>query len=326
MSLNASKPAALTPAFDRAVPPGGYAWWYVDALSNDGRHGLTLIAFVGSVFSPYYAWARRQAAGSAAQGAEASNHCALNVALYGATRRWAMTERSATRLTRGPSRLKIGPSQMHWNGAELVIDIDEVTAPFPSPLKGQVRVRPEALFDTAYPLDAAGRHHWCPIAPCARVEVAFDQPALRWSGSAYLDSNRGTRPLEDDFVRWDWSRARSPDGQTAVLYDVARRTGEPVSLSLAFDPSGSVCPFDAPPHSPLPPSRWRIARGTRSDTGTTPRIKESLEDGPFYARSLLETQLRGITVPAVHESLDLDRFRSPWIQWMLPFRMPRRSG
>ncbi len=35
---------------------GGYAWWYVDALSDDGRHGLTLIAFIGSVFSPYYAW------------------------------------------------------------------------------------------------------------------------------------------------------------------------------------------------------------------------------------------------------------------------------
>ena len=34
----------------------GYVWWYVDALSDDGRHGLTLIAFIGSVFSPYYAW------------------------------------------------------------------------------------------------------------------------------------------------------------------------------------------------------------------------------------------------------------------------------
>ena len=43
-------------SFDQPVAPGGYAWWYVDALSDDGRHGLTIIAFVGSVFSPYYAW------------------------------------------------------------------------------------------------------------------------------------------------------------------------------------------------------------------------------------------------------------------------------
>ena len=37
---------------------------------------LTLIAFVGSVFSPYYAWARRRGQ------ADAENHCALNLALY----------------------------------------------------------------------------------------------------------------------------------------------------------------------------------------------------------------------------------------------------
>ena len=43
--------------FDAPVPHGGYAWWYVDALSDDGRHGITIIAFIGSVFSPYYAWA-----------------------------------------------------------------------------------------------------------------------------------------------------------------------------------------------------------------------------------------------------------------------------
>ena len=46
--------------FDCPVPDGGYVWWYIDALSDDGAHGLTLIAFVGSVFSPYYAWARRR--------------------------------------------------------------------------------------------------------------------------------------------------------------------------------------------------------------------------------------------------------------------------
>ena len=32
------------PRFDRPVPSGGYAWWYIDALSEDGAHGLTLIA------------------------------------------------------------------------------------------------------------------------------------------------------------------------------------------------------------------------------------------------------------------------------------------
>ena len=46
-------------ANDGSVAPGGYRWWYIDAVSDDGLHGLTLIAFVGSVFSPYYAWSGR---------------------------------------------------------------------------------------------------------------------------------------------------------------------------------------------------------------------------------------------------------------------------
>ena len=48
------------PDFNVAVPPSGYRWWYLDGLSADGQRGLTVIAFVGSVFSPYYAAARRR--------------------------------------------------------------------------------------------------------------------------------------------------------------------------------------------------------------------------------------------------------------------------
>ncbi len=48
-------------AFDQPVPPR-LRWWYVDALSDDGQHGITLIAFIGSVFSPCYAWPAAAAA------------------------------------------------------------------------------------------------------------------------------------------------------------------------------------------------------------------------------------------------------------------------
>ena len=53
---------------------------------------------------------------------------------------------------------------------------------------------------------------------------------------------------------------------------------------------------------------------------------QTLEDGPFYARSLLDTRLLGEPAMAVHESLSLQRFRAPWVQVLLPFRMPRRAA
>ena len=213
--------------FDAPVRPGGYAWWYVDALSEDGREGLTLIAFIGSVFSPYYAWTGRR---------DPADHCALNVALYGTHRRWAMTERGRGALRQGDDALAIGPSALRWDGHALVIDIDEVTAPVPSRIRGQVRLYPEAVVNHPIVLDEAGNHTWWPIAPCARVEVDLDRPKARWSGTGYFDSNRGDAALEATFRRWDWCRAATPDG-TAVLYDLETRSGDEAALAILFDPA-----------------------------------------------------------------------------------------
>ena len=301
------------------MAPGGYAWWYVDALSDDGRHGLTLIAFVGSVFSPYYAFRRRQGRGRA----DPYRHCALNVALYGIRGpAWACTERDRSALDRTASTLSIGPSALEWDGDGLTIGLDEVTAPLPRRLRGTVRVRPLAVSGQTFELDGAGRHRWSPISPCARVEVDLREPGLRWSGHGYLDTNDGDEPLEAAFADWHWSRATLRDG-TAVLYDVSRRGGERAAVALRFDRAGGVLDEEPPPAAPMRQSLWRIRRETRADGADAPEITRTFEDGPFYARSVLRSSLFSEPVVAVHESLSLDRFASPWVQAMLPFRMPR---
>lgn len=314
----------MNPAFDLPVAPGGYAWWYLDALSDDGRHGLTVIAFIGSVFSPYYARARR------AGPAEALDHCALNVALYAgpgarAPTGWTMTERGAGAVRRDSAHLRIGPSSLTWQQGCLDLSIDEVTVPWPSRVRGRVRLWPAALAQARYPLDTAGRHLWGPIAPSSRVQVELSQPAMRWQGSGYLDCNTGERPLEQDFAGWHWSRAGLGAQRTAVLYEVERRDGGQLALALAFDRDGRAQDLEPPPAAALPPTRWRMGRQTRCDTAGMPAVLQTLEDTPFYARSLLRTRLLGQEVSAVHESLSLPRWASPAVQLMLPFRMPRRA-
>ena len=309
------------PLFDRPVAPGGYAWWYVDALSDDGRHGLTIIGFVGSVFSPYYAWARRR---DRTHLADPLDHCAINVALYGAAgKRWTMTERGRGRVERNPAALRIGPSAMQWTPDGLTIEVDEITVPWPSRVSGRIRLRPAALNEQVWTLDTRGRHRWRPIAPCARVEVRLQRPELTWLGHGYFDHNHGDEPLEAGFARWDWSRATLADGDAAVLYDITRRDGTDLALSLRFDRAGRVRRLDPPPRAALPRSLWQVERGTRADHGHAAKVTQSLEDAPFYARSLVDTRLFGEPAKAVHESLHLGRFASPLVQWMLPFRMPR---
>jgi carotenoid 1,2-hydratase len=286
-------------------------------LSPDGQQGLTVIAFIGSVFSPYYALARRRGRGNPL------NFCALNVALYSPSgKRWAMTERDAGRVRRAASSLAIGPSIVSWDGSALTIRIEETTVPIPSPLQGVIRIFPKTLPNVAFPLDPGRRHRWEPIAPRCDVEVLFKSPNVSWRGEAYVDGNYGDEPLENAFRSWTWSRANLPQG-TAVLYDVTAKAGAVEPLALLFRPSGAVDYFELPPKITLPPTRWGIARETFADREKAVQSIRTLESGPFYARSLISTSLLGQRALAVHESLSLDRFRAPWIQAMLPFRMPR---
>ena len=317
----------MMPPFDTPVPPGGYRWWYIDGLSDDGRHGITLIAFVGSVFSPYYAWARRRPGAAP----DPVAHCALNAVLYAtggsaAPAGWAMTERSAAAVRRSAAHFQIGPSALEWDGTRLCVQVDEVTVPWLRRMRGQVTLQADAWLDRPYPLDTGGLHQWQPVAPLARIEVEFHQPGLRWSGNAYLDANFGARPLEQDFEGWHWSRAALAQGRSAILYDVTAADGGRMALALQMDRSGRVQEFAPPQVVDLPSTRWGIARSTRADAGAVPRVAQTLEDGPFYARSVLGTHLLGERATAVHESLSMRRFSAPWVQALLPFRMPRRRA
>ena len=206
------------PRFDLDVPRHGYAWWSVDPLSDDGQHGMTLIVFIGSVFSPLYAWSRRRGAG------DPGNHCAVNVALYERKRRWAMTERGRAAVSRSVERLAIGPSALHWDGS-----CSRSTSPRSQRRRrracaGGCEFYPVPLTRRTFALDVAGRHRWPPIGPATRVEVVMLNPDLRWSGEGYLDTNEGDRALEDDFVEWDWCRAAASDG-AVILHGVTRRDG-----------------------------------------------------------------------------------------------------
>jgi carotenoid 1,2-hydratase len=307
------------PRFDENIPAGGYTWWYVDAISDDGQHGLTIIAFLGSVFSPYY---KRSGRG------DPLNHASLNVALYGPQHRWVMTERGRGAVQRDASNLVIGPSSVRWEGGALTIDIVEgdtrLFVPWQRPVVGRVRVFPEALNRVAFALDGAESHIWHCLAPRARIEVEMTSPGLSWSGKAYLDHNRGGEPLEKGFNTWHWSRAHLKEG-ALVCYEGERGDGSLFASALRFGKDGVPEPVDLPPIAALPDSKWGITRRTRSDIGVA-EVRRTWEDTPFYARSELASRFLGEEVVTVQESLDMQRFSSRLVQLMLPYRMPRRRG
>lgn len=282
----------------------------------------------GNVFSPWYARSRAGAPVGGG-GADPLDHCAMNVALYGPrASTWALTERGARDVRRGPAHLAIGPSSLRWERGELHVELCERTSPFPSVvpgrIAGRVRVIPTVLHGAPEAMGPRGRHLWWAVAPLCRVEVELREPALRWSGAGYHDANAGEAALEADFHGWDWSRAHV-DGRPVILYDATLRDGRRTRARLArrYHSDGRAEAVEVPSEASLGRTRWGIARGTRCDRGAGAAVARSLEDAPFYARSVLSTSLLGARVQAMHESVDLDRFASPWVRFLIPFRMRR---
>ena len=122
---------------------------------------------------------------------------------------------------------------------------------------------------------------------------------------------------------WHWSRAHTARG-AAVCYEGIRRDGTAFASALRFGADGVPEPVDLPPIAQLPASKWRVDRRTRSDIGVA-EVRRTWEDTPFYARSELASRFAGEEVVAVQESLDMRRFSSQLVQFMLPYRMPRRT-
>jgi carotenoid 1,2-hydratase len=234
-----------------------------------------------------------------------------------------MTERRRGAARREAASLWIGPSGLTWDGSGLTVRFDEVTAPIPTRVRGEVRLRPRAVnTDAAFTLDAAGRHQWRPIVPRADVEVVLTDPAGGWRGQGYFDTNAGAEPLEDAFSEWDWSRAHVAR-DTLLFYDITDRRGAPSALALRVGADGTPRPVEPPPRARLPTTLWGLRGHARAEPGDPPRVRRMLEDTPFYSRAALDGRHGGEMAEGVHEHLSLNRLRQPVVKAMLPFRMPR---
>ncbi|MEM1362098.1 MAG: carotenoid 1,2-hydratase [Pseudomonadota bacterium] len=284
-------------------------------MRDGGGRAISIIGFIGSVFSPWYAWSGRW---------DPKNHVCINVATYGPGGRFTMTDRGRETLHKTKNSFTVGPSSMRWLGDRLVIDIDEIGAPpMVSRVRGQVTVRPTALTDVELPLSADGGHVWRPFAPTCSIEVDLNSKGWQWEGHGYFDANFGTRALEQDFSFWTWGRFPAAGGSTC-FYDAQRRDGSHLEAHLQFDADGQAREIDPLPKARFRRSLWAVYRETRGDAGVRPKQVLPMLDAPFYSRSAVETCIHGEKCVGVHEALDLRRFRSPLLKPMLAVRVPRR--
>jgi carotenoid 1,2-hydratase len=255
----------------------------------------------------------------------------INVALYQPSgNRWAMTERGRKAMRRDAGSFHVGPSQIHREGSDIVIAFDEIAVPrppvqmLPKRISGRIRFSPDAVTSHVFDIGNKGAHRWWPVSPTGRIAVELETGGEDWTGHGYMDSNWGTEPLENGFKLWDWARGRLPDGRAVIVYDAVRKDGGVSKIALLIGEDGAIEPLPMPDKSPLAKGFWGVPRSGHHDPGAGAHLVRTLEDGPFYTRSIIATKLLGFDIELMHESLSGDRFASPIVKAMLPFRMPRR--
>ena len=302
------------PKFDIDVKPNGYAWWYVDGISNDGNKAISIIGFIGSVFSPWYYWNKRK---------DPQNHVCINVAMYGKGWRWTMTERGKQKLKRTQNMLKVGPSSFNWNKDHLIINFDEYSIPHFDNVKGTVKIIPKFISEIECNLLSDNSHVWRPFSPISKIEVDINKPGWQWEGHGYFDANFGSSALEKDFSYWTWGRFPTNKG-SYTFYDAVPRKEKNVNIALLFKNNGTIEKiFNPPDKANLSRSLWLVKRETRSDINFKPKQTKHMLDTPFYTRAGVQTSIFGEKSIGVHEALDLNRFSSPFLKPMLAVKAPR---
>ncbi|NBT40948.1 MAG: carotenoid 1,2-hydratase [Alphaproteobacteria bacterium] len=283
-------------------------------MSHDKTRAISIIAFIGSVFSPWYAWSGRKAP---------HNHCCINVATYGPGGRFTMTERPGRTTIQTPDSFHVGPSSFQWTDDGLVINIDEYSAPpIPGRVKGRILLKPHFLTSAAVAISKDDAHMWRPFAPRADISVELEAPGWQWSGEGYMDANFGDRSLEEDFQFWTWGRFPSQHG-SYCFYDAERTDGSKLEAAFLCDEDGNFQTISAPTSKEFKPSLWRVKRNTRTDVGENARQIMNMLDAPFYSRSMIETYIHKERVTGIHEALDMRRFNRQFIKAMIAMRTPR---
>jgi hypothetical protein len=291
---------------DRALlgAPGGFAWWYADALDERGD-GLVTIAAWGLPFLPGDRAARR--AGRAPCPADRPS---LNLALYRGGRPvyYTLHQLPPDRATWTDTRWTFGDSELV---SEDVGDERVLTARYDLPvpghgerLRGELTVRGPRVRVEGVVADQAA-HAWTPLAGPARCTARFDHGTTRLlelDATGYHDRNGSRSPLDAlGLDRWTWGR--QVVGDTLVVHYLNWPTdpdATPLHVVVTVGPDGRATihrdvaiRLVAPRRTALGMPWWGRVEIDVDGEPLVVAYDPPVDSGPFYLRCTTRSTFRG---------------------------------
>ena len=330
---------------------GGFTWWYMDALDQQGN-GIVIIWSFGLPFLPGYASAARAGAAPVAR-----QRPSLNVALYRGHQPsfYSLQEFDPDDVEWQGERWRFGRSvietAVHDGRRVLEVRLD-VDVPGDASLRLQGEVRLEGVPRVPRRGDEYGaRHDWAPFVGPSYASVRLKAGVERYDfdARAYFDGNTGTVALHDTGIdRWTWGRLPFEDRERIYYILWREPNAEPEAHGIEIDTKGRLESAPLEVHVDdwgsafaglRYPTSMSLARG--GEPWLDVRGQAVLDSGPFYVRYFLEGQSseatrRGKGEMCYTRRIDLGRHR-PLVRmrvekvggsnsiWLPLFTGPRRG-
>lgn len=334
MNVSSSKaPSALITLGDPSatrVPeavldaPGGFAWWYVDTLDAHGN-GAVVIWSWGLPFLPNYLSRAR-----AGHGDPARSRPSLNLAIYRNRKRafYLLQEYPEHEATMdGAGNFRFGDTTMSRPRPDLVrIDFNALLPGTAQRLEGTLEIEgpPARLGDGTEPSPDFA-HRWTPVLGPSRARglLKVGQDNFQIDGPGYHDRNEGTHRFDDlGIEHWSWGRLVHPE-RTAIWYLCYSKSGPPVAWGAELLADGEIrihemeAELEGPRKGAFGLRTWErviLREPGRSEAWLKAEIGPRVDDGPFYARSVVTVEADGRSGPGLAEwivpdRIDLERHR-----------------
>ncbi len=328
--------------------PGGFTWFYVDLIDEQGR-GATVIWSWGLPFLPGYARAAR-----VGRPELPVDRPSVNIVVYGDGRElfYLLSElpRAECEWSADGRSWRLGDSIFTWTDSlgvggaaptrtlEAAIDL---ALPTGGRVTGELRLSGSLRRDCSDGPPALAdpdcTHTWTPMLAASRGSLDLHTPGgdLRIEGRAYHDRNSAAQPLHDLGIHsWWWGRLALP-GRDLVFYRLT--PSEPAAaprdlvIELAADGSSRMLETQLEPGR-IRRSTWGLrwpATVTFPDPDGRPvqvEVTSVLDNGPFYQRYLLRGRCGADEGYGVGENVVPDRIDSDLLRPLVRMRVHRAAG
>lgn len=277
--------------------PGGFAWWYVEVLDEQGD-GVVAIVSWGLPFLPGLASAARRG-----EAVPASERPSMHLVAYrGGREAWYQLAElhpdDARGGAEGPWRFGDCRLEIDRAAGTARLDVDMQVPDGGGRLVGTVTAAGVATHRAADWFVGDAPHHWTPLLAGARGRVSIDSDdhsfSMHLEGHAYVDRNWSLAPLHDLGIRrWAWGH-EPHEGEDRVWYVLDDEHGVPHAFGTTVAADGSVTPrrLDVD-RSAVRRTRWGVRRSSMirlldgEHEFATAIGGRCVDLGPFYGRWLL---------------------------------------